>query len=286
MLPVQAEIHRRVLSFFRNLINDNNSLEWEICLRQVALKLKLVYVQSILDKYNLPSASELLLDTPSCNAWKASVSLAMMSFWENQYVSDAMDKSSLQYVSDSSLDPREPAVVWSSSSDSLHETKKATIKVRFMTDTYKLQSHEAQYTLRNQHPMDPTCLLCGSGPETTLHCLMYCPQFLAIRDTYILKLKSVLLSCVIDPEPLCDASTLLQITLDCKHNTLPVCVTHNMKLVLQIEEISRAFIYKIHIRRGILLAEVAPPCYKLPKARDRPTKRTSEIKSIEYIHLQ
>ena len=49
----------------------------------------------------------------------------------------------------------------------------------------------------------------------------------------------------IDPEPLCDASTLLQITLDCKHKTLPVCVTHNMKLVLQIEEISRAFIIYI-----------------------------------------
>ena len=87
ILPVQAEINKRVLTLFRNLVHDTSSLEYGICLRQLALKLALKSPRSrslltygILSKYGLPSAQNILLDTPSKLAWKATVRDAINPF--------------------------------------------------------------------------------------------------------------------------------------------------------------------------------------------------------------
>ena len=38
MFPITAEIDRKSLTFFRNIIKDKNSLEFDICEKQLAVK--------------------------------------------------------------------------------------------------------------------------------------------------------------------------------------------------------------------------------------------------------
>ena len=49
--------------------------------------------------------------------------------------------------------------------------KKAGIKARLMTGTYVLQSNRAKF---NKYKVDPTCTLCGDGPEDQEHFLLRC----------------------------------------------------------------------------------------------------------------
>jgi hypothetical protein len=274
VFPIQAEIHRRALTLFRNLISNTDSLEREICLRQVAVKLSnsnswLNYVQTILDLYDLPGTSELLLDVPTRQAWKTLVGKAIKSFWEQQYSVEATEKSTLRHMSQGSLSPQTPALVWSSCVDSLYESKKASVKARFLTDTYKLQSHEARYYNSNQHTLDPTCLLCKRGPETMEHCLTMCPQYEALRANYVTELVLVLLSHDVDPAILHDNHSLLQLTLDASHSALPASVNQNRDLKLQVEGLSRDYIYKLHIKREMLMIELLPPRPRKSNVRKR-----------------
>jgi hypothetical protein len=48
-----------------------------------------------------------------------------------------------------------------------------------VTGTYILQSKKARY---NQYAVDPTCLLCKNGPETSVHFLMECKALQEARS--------------------------------------------------------------------------------------------------------
>ena len=65
MFPIEAEIDRKSLTFFRNIIKDKNSLEFDICERQLAVKGSksrswLIYITALLTKYNLPAPEHML----------------------------------------------------------------------------------------------------------------------------------------------------------------------------------------------------------------------------------
>ena len=75
MFPIDAEIDRKSLTFFRNIIKDKNSLEFDICERQLAVKGSksrswLIYITALLTKYNLPAPEHMLYSTPTKGAWK------------------------------------------------------------------------------------------------------------------------------------------------------------------------------------------------------------------------
>jgi hypothetical protein len=73
--PVEAELDMRVLGLFRRLIEKEESVECLIAQRQLALKTKgshswFVYADKILDKYNLPSAHQIMEDRTPIRMWK------------------------------------------------------------------------------------------------------------------------------------------------------------------------------------------------------------------------
>ena len=76
-LPVEAEIHKRRLSLYGNIVrNDCN--ERELAYRQLAVKEStskswFVALQEVLYKYDMPTAQELLDNPPENLAWKVLV---------------------------------------------------------------------------------------------------------------------------------------------------------------------------------------------------------------------
>ena len=179
---------------------------------------------------------------------------------------EASDKSTLQFISKASLDLSNPALLWSSCKFSQRDTEKAFIKARFLTGTYKLQAHEAKYgAKKNQHSVDPCCLLCNSEPETIRHCLMVCPVYEEVRRHYLCKLVQTLRELTPLDNFEFDYDICLQITLDCQHESLPVSISSNADLCNNIECISRDFIYQIHTRMGHMLVSASPPQFKKPK---------------------
>jgi hypothetical protein len=272
LLPIQAEVDKRVLSLFRNLIADKGSIEYDICLRQLAMKTFnskswLMYVQQVLMKYDLPSAQDLLVNTPSKRQWRSTVAKVVLNYWEDHFLMEAKEKSTLDYCSANTLSPKGAALVWSSCKDSLHETGKASVKVKFMTGTYKLQEHEARYSRNNQYPINPLCMLCNTEPETVVHCLLNCPALHEVRTVFLSALVPTLqLHGVSSLEP--TASQLVQLVLDPLHDSLPQCITANKGLCMDLEHLSRNFIYSVHVLRGKLLAQSVPPRPRKPKVKD------------------
>ena len=72
---IEQIIHKAMISLFLRVIKDQNSLEYEIGLRQLSIKSEdshswFIKIDKILRSYNLPSAHEIILQ-PKKN-WKKS----------------------------------------------------------------------------------------------------------------------------------------------------------------------------------------------------------------------
>jgi hypothetical protein len=260
VLPISAVIHRQALTLLRNMVADKESLEYNVCLRQVAMKAPssqswLVYINSILDLYQLPNVSSIVLNTPSKPEWKRTVSQAILSHWNEHIVELASERETVKYISKKSLDLGKPALVWDSCASSHRDTMKAFIKARFMTDTYKLRYHEAKFGSKaNQNHIDSTCSFCNGAPETTMHHLMLCPTFNNTRSAYMSNLASTLKDLNISPLILHDVATALQITLDCSHESLPCRISDNLLACCRLEKLARDFLFCMHTNRCRLLS--------------------------------
>jgi hypothetical protein len=281
VFPIEAVIHKKALMLFRSLIEDRSGIEYEICLRQLALKQPDTrswtgYIQPILKMYGLPSAFSLILNTPGKIKWKLTVKSAIETYWEDVFISKGTAKSSLRFLSKDTLSPKKPALLWSSCQDSLRDTEKAFIKARFMTGTYKLQVHEAMF---NQHSVNPNCLLCHAEPETRMHCLILCPALESARRPTLSQLRSILAHINFD----FNSENLLQIILDCTHSSLPAEITENLHISSLVENLSRELIFKIHIERGKLLHLSAPVRHRGTRLRSTP--RNSYTKTSTTLDL-
>ncbi|CAG2246109.1 unnamed protein product [Mytilus edulis] len=118
-MPIEAEIDKRTLTLFGNIIRNPNTVEFKLAQRQLAIKDRnskswFTYVQQLLEKYNLPSSSVLLQEPPGKFSWKNLVSKAVKTYWTNKIHSEAREKSSLQYINFEQLTFDNPHLVWKS----------------------------------------------------------------------------------------------------------------------------------------------------------------------------
>ncbi|CAG2242428.1 unnamed protein product [Mytilus edulis] len=96
-MPIEAEIDKRTLTLFGNIIRNLNTVEFKLAQRQLAIKDRnskswFTYVQQLLEKYNLPSSSVLLQEPPGKFSWKNLVSKAVKTYWTNKIHSEALTK--------------------------------------------------------------------------------------------------------------------------------------------------------------------------------------------------
>ena len=109
ILPIQIIVESRALNLFVALISDRESLEFKIAERQIGMKDSsstswFVYVQSLLHKYGLRTAHELLTATPSRTAWKETVKQATLHQWSSYCQEESQRKNLLRYISFTTLE--------------------------------------------------------------------------------------------------------------------------------------------------------------------------------------
>ncbi|VDH95017.1 Hypothetical predicted protein [Mytilus galloprovincialis] len=250
--PIKAEIHRRILTTFGNIIRNFDSIEHQLAWRQLATKSKssnswFIMVKSILEQYDLPSCYDLLQNPPGKLTWKELVKRTVNSYWDNKLKLEAASKSSLKYVDIDRLSIGKTHLIWSSAGQNTHAITKASIKCRMLLGVYTLQANRHKF---NQYEVEPTCPLCKQGPEDRTHFLVQCQHLTSIRQPFIDALSKAIeemspgLYQQITPEP----TQLTQIILDCSSSHLVLPQFYN-----RLECISRGLCYALHIARSTVL---------------------------------
>jgi hypothetical protein len=252
VLPVQAELDRKVLTFFRNMIADSSSVEYKILLRQLAVKTNdssswAIYLENILEKYSLPKAHTVMECPPAKTAWKNTIRKAIDSHWISKLEKETNEQNSCRFLSSETLSPLKQPLLWTNANCSLRESHKAQTKAWLMCGVYRLQVHESMFTRRNGKRESPICKLCDTGPEDRMHFLLKCPALEKSR-TELATLRETLHSHN-HQEILTNETKLLHCLIDCSHKDL------NLSQQLQdtVETIARDLLYQLHVHRCRIL---------------------------------
>ena len=100
-------------------IEDKNSLEFDICEKQLTVKGSksrswLICITTLLTKYNLPAPEHMLYSTPTKGTWKTLLLSRIQEHWNTHMYREASVKSSLRFLSEDTLNVTRPALVWRS----------------------------------------------------------------------------------------------------------------------------------------------------------------------------
>lgn len=257
ILPIETVIEKNALILFMNIIRDQDSIEYQIAERQLAMKdisekSWFNYVKSVLSKYNMPSIYSLLESDISNSEWKTLLNYSINFYVEEQWKKEAKSKSSLKYVNSDCLKVGQSHPVWSTVRCNVIDNKRAQLKCKLLTGTYILQGNRAVF---NQHAVDPTCKLCNSAPETRQHLIAECQVYATERY----ELTGKLLNNPVLPASVRDSvknpEILTQLMLD-GSAVVKGCDSY-VDVLDYLELQSRDFIYKIHQKRIAKLKLIA-----------------------------
>ena len=136
----------------------------------------------ILNRYGLPSPSELKDNPPSRLKWKSVVDNTISRQVKENWREDIQGRPTLKYIYSVRIRMGQVHPVWATVRDSVFDSKRAQLKCRLLTGTYTLQNNKAVF---NQHLVDPTCKLCKGAPEHRQHFLAECPAYGEAREKHI-----------------------------------------------------------------------------------------------------
>lgn len=240
-----------------NIIREQDSIEYQIAERQLAMKdisekSWFNYVKLVLSKYNMPSIYSLLENDISNTEWKTLTNQSINSYVEEQWKKETLSKSSLKYVNPDNLKVGQNHPVWSTVRCNVMDNKRAQLKCKLLTGTYLLQGNRAVF---NQYAVDPTCKLCNNAPETRQHLIAECQVYATERNDLTGKLLNnpVLPASVRDSVK--NPEILTQLMLD-GSAVVKGCDSY-VDVLDYLELQSRDFIYKIHQKRIARLKLIA-----------------------------
>ena len=259
VLPVEAEIHKRKLTFLHSLTTCSNNKIKEIINRQIAVNFdnnNSFFFQSalLLAKYNLPDIFDKNIPIPSKLSWKKLVKTEISSFWTLRLKEEAHQMSSLKFLNLNVGNANSTHPVWDSVEQNLIEIRKASTKVRMLTGTYMVQADKHKFS---QYTIDPTCLLCHREIEDILHVLTQCPVLCNERKEYFTPIKQL----VTENSPpgtwellFNNKLAVTQLVLDCTKYMKQLGFKE--ELILKLETFTRHFCFKLHYKRISLLKKL------------------------------
>ncbi|WAR31736.1 hypothetical protein MAR_034278 [Mya arenaria] len=256
--PITSQIEVNALTLFSNICRSPETTEYAIAKRQLAVKDAdshswFIGTRQILNKYNLPSAFELLQAPPSPKVWKNTVKDAVDKYWRDKWVEDQHTKSSLKYFKIQDKPASTPHPLWRSIDDNPRQVREAVVKARVLTGTYTLQANKHKF---NQHDVNPSCPLCHTGSENREHFLTHCPALALVRKKYLSRLSHTLTSKTnanIADHILANNELLLQCITDCTACPVKDIIGNSEQVVHSVEDISRSLIYDLHCKRNAIL---------------------------------
>jgi hypothetical protein len=186
-MPLEAEIHKKALALYGNICRDNNSVEKHLAERhlhdhatpkstQCSLFGK---INSLLVRFGLGSPHDLSNNMPSKYQWKSAVRKGINHYWKEHILNLASHSSSIKHLRYHCYMPGKRHQLIESVNSSTRDIGRVFVKLKLDTCTYTVQSNRAAF---NQTKVDPTCLLCQSGPETKEHFLLHCSYLQAVRS--------------------------------------------------------------------------------------------------------
>ena len=248
MLPMEGALDKKVLTTFCSMLRNQESAEYRIIQRQLAMKSDkskswVVIVKKLLFKYHLPSAYDLFLDTPSKGSWKSSVNKAVKAYHGRELKEEVAGQSSCKYVNLGLCSMYGTHNVWASTSSNPREVARAAVKAKVLTGTYNLQAKRSKFKSEEGGVL---CKMCNEEPETREHFLTNCKKAEQIRDRYfpnILELLAEAIGKYWAEKIWSKNSGKTQVILDCSR-----CVD-NRDLQYEIERLTRNLIFALHLNR-------------------------------------
>lgn len=137
--------------------------------------------------------------------------------------------------------------MWRTVESSVADVRRAVVKVRILTGTYMLQGHRQKFS---NGTVDAVCRHCRLGDEDLLHLVSRCPAFHDIRVLAVNALKDIVTNqggqglwyqCFKD-------WLVILKTFVCIEAVLKF-IPELAKVKDSIEQLSRDFFYKIHVRK-------------------------------------
>ena len=212
-IPIEAVVHKRALSLFGSICRlDETAVEKQLARRQLAVKSIdscswYVSIRKILTKYSLPDGWNLLDDPPTKTRWKATVNRCVNGYWCNRIKERAALYPSLQYLNTDDYIPGRKHWLIQHTREVRDVTRLKT-KLKLVTGSYTLQVNRACF---NQNQVDPTCMICHNGDETTEHFILACAALEGVREPMIHRLNMLAKDLT---QTQYDTDTLLQLILD------------------------------------------------------------------------
>ena len=148
-----------------------------------------IYVQDLLEKYNLQDINILIQNVPTKDQWTITVSKAISAFWTDVLLQDCLTKSTLRFCNINILKLCQIHPVWITVDNNVHDARRAITKVRLLTGTYIVQSKISKF---NQNEVDTRCQLCFSDIEDYPHMLLQFGALLSYRREYIENLIDII----------------------------------------------------------------------------------------------
>ena len=137
-LPLEAELHKRRLSLLHSVVSSENECLKGLVQRQLACSFNIqnsffFIVSNILEKYGLPSLSQLVCSNYNKLQWKHIYFKAINNVWTKQFVCEIKTKKTLKYLSVYNLQIGTSHLVWRSLDASVPDVRKGIIRNRILT---------------------------------------------------------------------------------------------------------------------------------------------------------
>jgi hypothetical protein len=195
-MPIEAEIHKRQLSFLHNILNCNNDNIRALTDKQLIMNVNnpqsfFCRASATLEMYNLPTITELKTNLPSKLNWKYICKKAIKLFWTENLQIILQDKISLRNVNTKDLQVGSTHLVWTSLPSNVADIRKGITKCRMLTGTYLVQKDKHRFS---NGRVDPICPLCGVGNEDIEHMLTRCSALHCIRKDQFTRFKELVVS--------------------------------------------------------------------------------------------
>ena len=211
-------------------------------------------ISTILYKYGLASAFDLLTIKPDKLPWKRIVKTAIYTFWEMKLNQSLMTKSTLAYFKGSDCMIGKPHILWSSTALHSRDIRRATIKAKLLSGTYILQTNNAKWDKSGR--TTSTCPMCGHGDEDIVHFLLTCSKLEVIRNPLLQEIYQFLKSHDTNTDFLNNQKHLVQMILDPTNCFIlnlikPAC--DDTKFLDNLERLNRSLCFALHFRRAQIL---------------------------------
>ena len=173
--------------------------------------------------------------------------LTLSGYASNKLQEEARTKSTLRYLTPYHI-PRTPHYCLSNAYNPYQVTR-ANIKSRLLLDVYPL----SRVTKRMKKTTEDICPICQlDEQENQVHFLLRCPKLEEVRPKYLPKLLE-LLPAAVRELVINDEHLFAGLLLDASHPDVNQHVTIEHQTRIQIEAITRDYVYALHISRTALV---------------------------------